>query len=174
MRTVWPLWLLSFKAKLISGGWLVPTRRIDHPKGGRMVWGLRARQAWVQILTLRNLLWGLGVSSLWTSASSSVVLWWQFLPPKALGIIKALAHSKHYYEFSSMWCKGKGGKAYTLRARSEEVMHRAAWASQWSLKQKGLGMRTFLRTEYVRTKRTMRSKERRVGKECRSRWSPYH
>ena len=23
-------------------------------------------------------------------------------------------------------------------------------------------------------KRTMRSEERRVGKECRSRWSPYH
>src|SRR5256885_14911776 len=26
----------------------------------------------------------------------------------------------------------------------------------------------------VRTPRTLRSEERRVGKECRSRWSPYH
>ena len=28
--------------------------------------------------------------------------------------------------------------------------------------------------EYYRTGRTKRSEERRVGKECRSRWSPYH
>ena len=26
----------------------------------------------------------------------------------------------------------------------------------------------------VETKNIMRSEERRVGKECRSRWSPYH
>ena len=30
----------------------------------------------------------------------------------------------------------------------------------------------FLNKERVRL--TMRSEERRVGKECRSRWSPYH
>ena len=28
--------------------------------------------------------------------------------------------------------------------------------------------------EELKTKQTMRSEERRVGKECRSRWSPYH
>ena len=27
---------------------------------------------------------------------------------------------------------------------------------------------------YIITKKTKRSEERRVGKECRSRWSPYH
>ena len=27
---------------------------------------------------------------------------------------------------------------------------------------------------YVNSKRSLRSEERRVGKECRSRWSPYH
>lgn len=49
----------------------------------------------------------------------------------------------------------KGGEADTLRAGSQEVMHRAAWVSQQSLKQKGLGMQTFLCVEYVRIKRTM-------------------
>src|SRR5256885_7045512 len=29
-------------------------------------------------------------------------------------------------------------------------------------------------TRYVRATSRMRSEERRVGKECRSRWSPYH
>ena len=29
-------------------------------------------------------------------------------------------------------------------------------------------------TRYVKTKKRSRSEERRVGKECRSRWSPYH
>ena len=28
--------------------------------------------------------------------------------------------------------------------------------------------------EYSPTRETIRSEERRVGKECRSRWSPYH
>ena len=28
--------------------------------------------------------------------------------------------------------------------------------------------------EEQKSKKTMRSEERRVGKECRSRWSPYH
>ena len=34
----------------------------------------------------------------------------------------------------------------------------------------------FLDTEYpkIETGETVRSEERRVGKECRSRWSPYH
>ena len=56
-----------------------------------------------------------------------------------------------------MWCKGKGGEADTLRAGSEEVMHRAAWVSQQRLKQKGLGMWTFLCLEYVRIERTMKT-----------------
>ena len=32
----------------------------------------------------------------------------------------------------------------------------------------------FERYEGVQVEKTMRSEERRVGKECRSRWSPYH
>ena len=37
----------------------------------------------------------------------------------------------------------------------------------------GLKYLLFLKTEKV-SKTTTRSEERRVGKECRSRWSPYH
>ena len=33
---------------------------------------------------------------------------------------------------------------------------------------------TSFMTEYYNTPSTARSEERRVGKECRSRWSPYH
>ena len=33
---------------------------------------------------------------------------------------------------------------------------------------------TFKSTSYYSTTVTIRSEERRVGKECRSRWSPYH
>ena len=34
--------------------------------------------------------------------------------------------------------------------------------------------RDFLRAYRVRVRLADRSEERRVGKECRSRWSPYH
>jgi len=37
-----------------------------------------------------------------------------------------------------------------------------------------LEMEELLRTACVETVETVRSEERRVGKECRSRWSPYH
>ena len=33
---------------------------------------------------------------------------------------------------------------------------------------------TFYSMQETETKRGTRSEERRVGKECRSRWSPYH
>ena len=33
---------------------------------------------------------------------------------------------------------------------------------------------TDLKSKWTATLRTVRSEERRVGKECRSRWSPYH
>ena len=49
----------------------------------------------------------------------------------------------------------------------------AAWgANHWSQYGSGEG-RTLPRT-YSQTKGEWRSEERRVGKECRSRWSPYH
>ena len=41
------------------------------------------------------------------------------------------------------------------------------------LEQRGITRRQFLRFCAVMTA-TLRSEERRVGKECRSRWSPYH
>ena len=37
-----------------------------------------------------------------------------------------------------------------------------------------LGMTSVVQADSSWTIRHMRSEERRVGKECRSRWSPYH
>ena len=42
----------------------------------------------------------------------------------------------------------------------------AAWAGQWDMKEIMISMGNHVTTD--------RSEERRVGKECRSRWSPYH
>src|SRR2546425_950311 len=36
------------------------------------------------------------------------------------------------------------------------------------------GLRPLVGPHYLRVARLVRSEERRVGKECRSRWSPYH
>ena len=33
---------------------------------------------------------------------------------------------------------------------------------------------TYYKSEFAKLKEILRSEERRVGKECRSRWSPYH
>src|SRR5256885_7100445 len=41
-------------------------------------------------------------------------------------------------------------------------------------KQRDLGVHRAERPDAERTARQTRSEERRVGKECRSRWSPYH
>src|SRR3712207_4133224 len=35
-------------------------------------------------------------------------------------------------------------------------------------------LRNLFHSEYRKRRREVRSEERRVGKECRSRWSPYH
>ena len=39
---------------------------------------------------------------------------------------------------------------------------------------KQLNITNFKHTIVVRNNKNLRSEERRVGKECRSRWSPYH
>src|SRR5690348_17803798 len=39
---------------------------------------------------------------------------------------------------------------------------------------KALGKTVVLTTHYMEEAYALRSEERRVGKECRSRWSPYH
>ena len=51
-----------------------------------------------------------------------------------------------------------------------------AWGIKALERDEGLDVLDILKNEYVPEHPVMdlRSEERRVGKECRSRWSPYH
>ena len=63
------------------------------------------------------------------------------------------------------------GVAHTYMAA--EALESAAKAKGWEVKvetQGSIGLENELTAEDVAS----RSEERRVGKECRSRWSPYH
>ena len=62
-----------------------------------------------------------------------------------------------HYEISNFSKKGMGGVHNLKYWRNKEFI--------------GAGLSA---ATYYKGKRTTRSEERRVGKECRSRWSPYH
>src|SRR5256885_7016057 len=68
-----------------------------------------------------------------------------------------------------------GRRAATPPKRAVEVIGIRRPLQQW-LKDEGDGARAgqFLRKGGPRHAPARRSEERRVGKECRSRWSPYH
>ena len=57
------------------------------------------------------------------------------------------------------------GKAHRLNL-SAKIKKRAATSNQ--------SFENSLEEKNIKSKRGRRSEERRVGKECRSRWSPYH
>ena len=61
---------------------------------------------------------------------------------------------------------GQGGIATTFDVDQIEV-HRGPQGSR-------IGSNAMAGLIYIKTKEPTRSEERRVGKECRSRWSPYH
>ena len=68
-----------------------------------------------------------------------------------------------------------GVEAVTVSAVVEEFMEqvRAAQIRKENVYLRGFG--TFLiKSRKEKKGRDIRSEERRVGKECRSRWSPYH
>ena len=56
-------------------------------------------------------------------------------------------------------------------SRAASTLHKTPAAISYRIKtlEEQVGTQLFLRTT-----RSVRSEERRVGKECRSRWSPYH
>ena len=58
------------------------------------------------------------------------------------------------------------------RSGIEASQHPAEFARQLSRQYEALSYLTV--DEYFKGRSTTRSEERRVGKECRSRWSPYH
>ena len=82
------------------------------------------------------------------------------LPPasaaqSARGLIHS--HSRRHFHRRSRWLFN----AFALLALACAA-HAPAWAKTWEVKMLN------------RNATLTRSEERRVGKECRSRWSPYH
>ena len=59
----------------------------------------------------------------------------------------------------------QGGSVYTPRLIKDRL---------FVFKNETMATMSNAELEYVRLDETTRSEERRVGKECRSRWSPYH
>src|SRR2546430_9194270 len=64
------------------------------------------------------------------------------------------------------WCDFNAGAYQAAIAKFQEVIAYAEGESR--------GDRVQLKTEALKDIALARSEERRVGKECRSRWSPYH
>ena len=55
-----------------------------------------------------------------------------------------------------------------------KIVAAAVWIMVWQLTSMWLKQEILLASPVSVIKRLTRSEERRVGKECRSRWSPYH
>ena len=68
---------------------------------------------------------------------------------------------------------GRYAFAYTVRIENLGPVSTQLKSRHWIITD-GNGKREEVRGEGVVGNQPMRSEERRVGKECRSRWSPYH
>src|ERR1017187_4539158 len=79
-----------------------------------------------------------------------------FAPLKDMFFSNRRRHTRHIGEWSSDVCSSD-----LATERQSRQNCKIAWHSGAS-------------TERSRVSYTLRSEERRVGKECRSRWSPYH
>ena len=64
------------------------------------------------------------------------------------------------------------GGGYRRAEGSEELLQRVLW--KLSIPRGSFPLLPGLGSGLYRLGRARRSEERRVGKECRSRWSPYH
>ena len=67
-------------------------------------------------------------------------------------------------------------RAYMNYFEQIEAMHQAVreYVEQQEPEYKVVSVDLNATSEYKQTLASQRSEERRVGKECRSRWSPYH
>src|SRR2546429_8868110 len=82
---------------------------------------------------------------------------------------------------NSLYCNEGNGKFQNVSSQAGVGMGRWAWCSDaWDFDHDGYSD-LYIVNGYisgpensVRNKSDLRSEERRVGKECRSRWSPYH
>ena len=71
---------------------------------------------------------------------------------------------------------GKAGEqlaAHYLKKKGYKILERNYTCPVGEIDIIGRHKKTIVFVE-VKTRQSMRSEERRVGKECRSRWSPYH
>src|SRR2546430_11572923 len=74
--------------------------------------------------------------------------------------------ARHPESFDFAQDKLREGSAFLLRVLAAALVMPSSVLAQ--------GVDKELDTPYVPTPQAVRSEERRVGKECRSRWSPYH
>ena len=63
---------------------------------------------------------------------------------------------------------------FKLAAANDAVLDCLLGGPETAARMEGPIVRTPMETTYFDTETNARSEERRVGKECRSRWSPYH
>ena len=81
---------------------------------------------------------------------------------------------KKYMEIKKIILSGMMVAAsFSCLAQSLEKMQWFNEPEQWKIEDNSLSMNVTPQTDYWRISH-YRSEERRVGKECRSRWSPYH
>ena len=66
------------------------------------------------------------------------------------------------------------GKMVTDNESGEMFCSKCGFVMSEKLQESGPEWRSFTQDEHGDRARAGRSEERRVGKECRSRWSPYH
>ena len=83
-------------------------------------------------------------------------------PPKGIHLEHLVTEAKEYLS---------GITAVNVTDNQSSVMRTSTLATCAMMKQAGL---TPIYQATCRDRNRLRSEERRVGKECRSRWSPYH
>src|SRR2546430_16648818 len=90
------------------------------------------------------------------------IFWW-LCSASLLGILLAVPMRRHYIDEENLTYADGLAAGETIK-----VLHEGRDKGASAGPVKALGLGTFA------SGALMRSEERRVGKECRSRWSPYH
>ena len=102
-----------------------------------------------------------------------------FTPPKATLVgrdasVSIISEAKNA-EATNLWKPFKAYPAAITPAERTQFEAQAKQAIESKVIPTYATLLTFVRQDYIpHTTETLRSEERRVGKECRSRWSPYH
>ena len=87
-----------------------------------------------------------------------------------LEIILPIRVTAKDYGFNAVYA----GRHWAKRNADAAHIHEKVWAELLAQKIPRKPMKGPVVLEFYYNSRLVRSEERRVGKECRSRWSPYH